>query len=43
MDKANQLIIDTLKAMGCKPTVNGNLIKVNAPAVNDAKKGDQQK
>ena len=40
MNKANQLIIDTLKACGCAPAIitdkNGNKpIKVNAPILND--------
>ena len=43
MNKATQQIMDILTACGCKPAASGNTIKVNAPVVNDAKKGDRKK
>ena len=37
MNKATQQIIDILTACGCKPTVNSNTIKVNAPQPQEEK------
>jgi hypothetical protein len=43
MNKANQSIINTLSAMGCKPVIQGDKIKVNAPTINDQRKDPKNK